>query len=71
MVVELDPELVDYVDEAYKEHLKSAGNIDQLADVDVISGIELYIERGQWDKALQTAQAQDVHNTCTRFAVAK
>mgnify|MGYP001822745200 CR=1 FL=1 len=58
--MELEPELAEYVDGLYKEHLKKAWNNDQLADVDDISGIELYIERGAGDMALVDDQAQEV-----------
>ena len=60
VAVELEgSELAELVDARYKEALKSAGNVDELADVDVVSGIQLYIERGDWTKALETAAAQE------------
>ena len=42
------------------ETAEGVANVDEIAAVDVISGIELYIERGDWDKALETAKAQEV-----------
>lgn len=36
----------------------------QLADLDVISAIEMLIEKKQWEKALETAQQQKVCLIC-------
>lgn len=60
IAVELAPELATYVDEKYKESLRSEGKASQLVDVDVLSGIDLYIEKGQWDRALDIAKQQNV-----------
>ena len=30
----------------------------QLVDVDVIAGLDMMIQRGQWDKAIETAEQQ-------------
>eukprot|EP00080_Pristionchus_pacificus_P016971 PDM76991.1 osm-1 [Pristionchus pacificus] len=55
---ELMPAMAAEVDAAYKESLKSEGNVGELIDVDVIAAIDLLIERGQWEKALDTAMKQ-------------
>lgn len=34
----------------------------QLVDVDVIAGLDMMVQRGQWDKAIETAE-QQVHRT--------
>ena len=52
---ELEPRLEGYVDEKYKYFLKNAGRADVLADVDVIGALDLYVEQGNWRKALTTA----------------
>ncbi|KAE9551982.1 hypothetical protein FO519_004806 [Halicephalobus sp. NKZ332] len=56
---ELAPEMESTVDEAYREFLKNQGRIGDLIDVDVISAIEILIERGNWEKALETAKQQN------------
>ncbi|GMT33309.1 hypothetical protein PFISCL1PPCAC_24605, partial [Pristionchus fissidentatus] len=55
---ELLPSMVGEVDAAYKESLRSEGKVGELIDVDVIAAIDLLVERGQWEKALETAQKQ-------------
>ena len=30
----------------------------QLVDVDVIAGLDMMVQRGQWDKAIETAEQQ-------------
>ena len=59
---ELEPRLESYVDEKYKYFLKNevrqgnADKADTLADVDLISALDMYVEQGNWRKALATAQ---------------
>ena len=55
---ELEPRYESYVDEKYKEYLKSQGKVDALATVDVVAGIDMYIEKGEWMKAIETAEQQ-------------
>ena len=59
---ELEPRYESYVDEKYKEYLKTQGKADTLATVDVVAGIDMYIEKGEWIKAIETAE-QQVRNT--------
>ncbi|KAI6232370.1 Intraflagellar transport protein osm-1 [Aphelenchoides besseyi] len=56
---ELAPDLEDEVDVAYREYLRNQGRVGELIDVDVISAIDMLIERGQWEKALSTAKQQN------------
>ncbi|XP_076806393.1 intraflagellar transport protein 172 homolog [Clavelina lepadiformis] len=49
------PELEAYVDEKYKLHLKHHGDTKGMASVDVMAALDMYIERGQWDKCIHTA----------------
>ncbi|GMT03452.1 hypothetical protein PENTCL1PPCAC_25626, partial [Pristionchus entomophagus] len=58
IAMELMPSMTAEVDAAYKESLKSEGKVGELIDVDVIAAIDLLIERGQWEKALETAHKQ-------------
>uniref|UniRef100_A0A7E4USX7 WD_REPEATS_REGION domain-containing protein n=1 Tax=Panagrellus redivivus TaxID=6233 RepID=A0A7E4USX7_PANRE len=56
---ELEPDMEAYVDEAYRDFLKNQGRIGDLIDVDVISAIDILVERGNWEKALETAKQQN------------
>ncbi|XP_029847708.3 intraflagellar transport protein 172 homolog [Ixodes scapularis] len=55
---EFDPRLEEHVDRKYKEFLRHQGQTDQLANVDVIAALDLYAEKQQWKKCLETAQQQ-------------
>ena len=52
---ELEPRLEPYVDQQYKDFLKNEGKADQLASVDLISALNMFVEQGNWDRALETA----------------
>uniref|UniRef100_A0A8D3EAU2 Intraflagellar transport protein 172 homolog n=1 Tax=Scophthalmus maximus TaxID=52904 RepID=A0A8D3EAU2_SCOMX len=56
---ELKPRYEDYVDQKYKEHLKNQGKVDSLVGVDVMAALDMYAERGQWQKCLDTASKQN------------
>ncbi|XP_061900790.1 intraflagellar transport protein 172 homolog isoform X2 [Entelurus aequoreus] len=56
---ELEPRYKSYVDQKYKEHLKNQGKVDSLVGVDVMAALDMYAERGQWDKCLETASKQN------------
>ena len=55
MARELEPRLEAYVDQKYKDHLKSEGQADQLANVDLISALDMYVEQGNWIRAIDQA----------------
>ncbi|XP_005948489.1 intraflagellar transport protein 172 homolog [Haplochromis burtoni] len=55
---ELEPRYEDYVDQKYKEHLKNQGRVESLVGVDVMAALDIYAERGQWEKCLETASKQ-------------
>ncbi|KAM4529832.1 intraflagellar transport protein 172 homolog [Fundulus diaphanus] len=55
---ELEPRYEDYVDQKYKEHLKNQGKVESLVGVDVMAALDLYAEKGQWEKCLDTASKQ-------------
>ncbi|XP_024146740.1 intraflagellar transport protein 172 homolog [Oryzias melastigma] len=57
---EQEPRLESYVDQKYKEYLKNQGRVESLVDVDVMAALDLYAERGQWDKCLETASKQNL-----------
>merc|ERR1739838_1174135 len=52
------PELEGYVDQKNKEHLKHSGDIKSMVPVDVMAALDMYVERGQWEKCIQTAEQQ-------------
>ncbi|XP_074847703.1 intraflagellar transport protein 172 homolog isoform X2 [Carettochelys insculpta] len=56
---ELDPKSEEYVDQCYKEHLKNQGKVDSLVGVDVMAALDMYAEREQWEKCLETAAKQN------------
>ncbi|KAJ4920615.1 hypothetical protein JOQ06_027754, partial [Pogonophryne albipinna] len=56
---ELEPRYEDYVDQKYKEHLKNQGKADSLVGVDVMAALDMYAERGQWEKCMETASKQN------------
>ncbi|XP_026514869.1 intraflagellar transport protein 172 homolog [Terrapene carolina triunguis] len=55
---ELDPRSEEYVDQRYKEYLKHQGKVDSLVGVDVMAALDMYAEREQWEKCLETAAKQ-------------
>lgn len=44
-----------YVEGRQKDLLRAQGRVDQLADIDVISALDLLAEQGQWDRCLESA----------------
>uniref|UniRef100_A0A3Q3IYM6 Intraflagellar transport protein 172 homolog n=1 Tax=Monopterus albus TaxID=43700 RepID=A0A3Q3IYM6_MONAL len=56
---ELEPSYEGYVDQKYKEHLKNQGKADSLVGVDVMAALDMYADRGQWAKCLDTASQQN------------
>nr|XP_042696068.1 intraflagellar transport protein 172 homolog isoform X3 [Chrysemys picta bellii] len=56
---ELDPRSEEYVDQRYKEYLKHQGKVDSLVGVDVMAALDMYAEREQWEKCLETAAKQN------------
>ncbi|XP_067032279.1 intraflagellar transport protein 172 homolog isoform X2 [Acropora muricata] len=55
---EMAPKYEQYVEEAYVAFLKQKGQAEQLVDVDVIAGLDMMVQRGQWEKAIETAEQQ-------------
>ncbi|KAH9371347.1 hypothetical protein HPB48_007918 [Haemaphysalis longicornis] len=55
---EFDTRLEEQVDKEYKSFLRSRGQTDQLANVDIIAALDLYAEKQQWKKCLETAEQQ-------------
>uniref|UniRef100_A0A146M0F0 Intraflagellar transport protein 172 n=2 Tax=Lygus hesperus TaxID=30085 RepID=A0A146M0F0_LYGHE len=57
IVKEIEPSYESYVESRYKDSLRSQGRAEQLADVDIISALDLLCEQGQWTKALDMARS--------------
>ncbi|XP_078598147.1 intraflagellar transport protein 172 homolog [Branchiostoma floridae x Branchiostoma japonicum] len=55
---ELEPRYEQYVDDKYKEYLKNQGKVESLVGVDVIAALDMYVDRGQWEKCIETAEGQ-------------
>ncbi|TPX36361.1 hypothetical protein SmJEL517_g01621 [Synchytrium microbalum] len=53
-----DRRVADIVESAYVKHLRTQGRADALVSVDVTAGLDMYAERGEWDKCLATAAGQ-------------
>ena len=64
---ELEPRLEALVDEKYKHNLRNKGNAEQLADVDLISALDMYVEQGNWSKAIATASGHGPEVTSSNW----
>ncbi|XP_067026551.1 intraflagellar transport protein 172 homolog [Acropora muricata] len=55
---EMAPKYEQYVEETYVAFLKQKGQAEQLVDVDVIAGLDMMVQRGQLEKAIETVEQQ-------------
>lgn len=53
---EIDPQLLNYVESQQKFRLKSQGNVEQLADIDITGALDLLAEQGQWTRCIEKAK---------------
>ncbi|XP_055910125.1 intraflagellar transport protein 172 homolog [Eupeodes corollae] len=53
---EIDPELVLYVEQQQKSRLQNEGNVEQLADIDIMSALDMLADQGQWVRCLDKAK---------------
>lgn len=68
---ELDSRYEQYVNDRYKDHLKNQGKVDSLVGVDVVAGLDMYAERGQWERCIEIAAKQNykvLHKYVALFA---
>ncbi|XP_068135903.1 intraflagellar transport protein 172 homolog [Hyperolius riggenbachi] len=68
---ELDSRYEQYVDEQYKDHLKNQGKVESLVGVDVVAALDMYADRGQWEKCIEIAAKQNykvLHKYIALFA---
>lgn len=56
----MEPALLPQVEERHRKFLKEKGNADELAGSDLQSALEMYKERGQWEKCLEKAKTHSV-----------
>ncbi|EDW33148.1 GL24638 [Drosophila persimilis] len=54
--IDADLQLLAYVEQQQKSCLKHEGNVEQLADIDIISALDLLAEQGQWQRCLEKAK---------------
>ncbi|KAI8848693.1 hypothetical protein BC829DRAFT_443633 [Chytridium lagenaria] len=57
------PKYGDYVENSYVAHLKNKGHADVLVNVDIVAGLDMFAQRGEWEKCLDTAAN---HSFCKR-----
>ncbi|KAI9096123.1 hypothetical protein DFS34DRAFT_154359 [Phlyctochytrium arcticum] len=57
-MLEYAPKYAEYVENAYVGHLKTTGHAEDLVNIDVAAGLDMYAQRGEWDKCLDTASQQ-------------
>lgn len=69
MANELLPELESYVDECYREFLKTQGRVGELINVDVVGAIDMMAQKGQWEQALNTSKQQNVSFNFTKILI--
>ncbi|XP_044261133.1 intraflagellar transport protein 172 homolog [Tribolium madens] len=56
---ELDPAYESYVESKYKDRLLKKGDVEQLADVDIIGALDLLAEQGQWARCIEKAKTHN------------
>ncbi|EAT43404.1 AAEL005155-PA [Aedes aegypti] len=57
---EIDPQLVAYVEAQQKSKLRNQGNVEQLADIDIMGALDLLAEQGQWTRCIEKAKQHSV-----------
>lgn len=57
-ILSVAPKYKEYVETAYVNHLRNQGKADALVNVDVDAGLEVFAQRGDWDKCLTMAGQQ-------------
>ncbi|XP_071451009.1 intraflagellar transport protein 172 homolog [Hetaerina americana] len=57
VAAELDPSLEEFVNARHKESLRRVGNVEQLAEVDIVAALDLLAEQGRWGPCLEKAKS--------------
>eukprot|EP01135_Chromosphaera_perkinsii_P005322 Nk52_evm3s343 gene=Nk52_evmTU3s343 len=55
---DLAPEHRQFIEDEYVKHLKSTGGAERLVDIDIIAGLDMFVQRGEWVKCMETAEQQ-------------
>ncbi|KAF5301762.1 hypothetical protein FQR65_LT08745 [Abscondita terminalis] len=53
---QLDPDWEQYIESKYKDRLLQEGNVEQLADIDIIGALDLLVEQKQWLRCIEKAK---------------
>jgi intraflagellar transport protein 172 len=69
VVVKKDPTLKEYVENSYMKFLKSKGQIDALADLDIDSALDIMVQRGEWEKCLEKAASTNSKDLLNKYLV--
>lgn len=48
--------LMDYIDKSHKAYLKRENKAEELVEQGDVAGLDLYVERGDWHSALESAK---------------
>lgn len=68
---EIDPDMVNYVETQQKNRLRMEGNVEQLADIDILGALELLADQGQWTRCIEKAKQHStavMHKFLARYA---
>ncbi|KAJ3234644.1 hypothetical protein HDU78_005723 [Chytriomyces hyalinus] len=71
-VVNIAPRFGEYLENTYISHLKTQQNADALVNVDATAGLDLFAQRGEWDKCLEKASGvgpEVMHKYLTIYSV--
>ncbi|KAI8903741.1 hypothetical protein EDD86DRAFT_195465 [Gorgonomyces haynaldii] len=66
-VVTQAPKYKDFVENQYVNHLKTGGHVDALMTVDSSAGLEVYAQKGDWDKCLEMASLDSNRDTLCKY----
>ncbi|KAI8611221.1 hypothetical protein BC830DRAFT_1069003 [Chytriomyces sp. MP71] len=71
-VVNIAPRFGEYLETTYISHLKNQQNAEELVNVDATAGLDLFAQRGEWDKCLEKAAVvspEVLHKYLTIYSV--
>jgi intraflagellar transport protein 172 len=57
-IAKQSPKHKEYVDGLYAKNAKKNGNVEKVISVDIAGGLEMYAQRGEWQKCLEAAESQ-------------
>lgn len=71
LALEVDPQLAKRVDELRKKHVLEGGNAKEILNVDVTAGLDLLVEKNQWEECFNEAQKHGplvLHSYLAKYA---